>query len=95
QFLNIILRANPDGTVVKLGDIATADFGPQGYGFDTIYDGKPIGAFAIQTLPGANGLAVAKAVRAEMTKLQVGFPEGVTWSVPYDTTTFITISIQD
>ena len=95
QFLGIILRANADGTVVKLGDIATADFGPQGYGFDTLYDGKPIGAFAIQTLPGANGLAVAKAVRAEMAKLQVGFPEGVSWSVPYDTTTFITISIQD
>ena len=95
QFLDIILRANPDGTVVKLGDVATANFGPQGYGFDTTYDGKPIGAFAIQTLPGANGLTVAKAVRAEMAKLQVGFPQGVTWFVPYDTTTFITISIQD
>ncbi|TAN11329.1 MAG: multidrug efflux RND transporter permease subunit [Burkholderiaceae bacterium] len=95
QFLDIILRANPDGTVVKLGDVATADFGPQGYGFDTSYDGKPVGAFAIQTLPGANGLDVAKAVRAEMAKLQVGFPEGVSWFVPYDTTTFITISIED
>ncbi|OWT54193.1 multidrug efflux RND transporter permease subunit [Candidimonas nitroreducens] len=95
QFLGIILRANSDGTVVKLGDIATADFGPQSYGFDTLYDGKPVGAFAIQTLPGANGLAVAKAVRAEMAKLSVGFPEGVTWSVPYDTTTFINISIHD
>jgi multidrug efflux pump len=95
QFLDIILRANSDGTVVKLGDIATADFGPQSYGFDTLYDGKPVGAFAIQTLPGANGLAVAKAVRAEMAKLSVGFPEGVTWSVPYDTTTFINISIHD
>ncbi|MGH8118658.1 MAG: efflux RND transporter permease subunit, partial [Rhodanobacteraceae bacterium] len=95
QFLNIILRANPDGTVVKLGDVATANFGPQNYGFDTTYDGKPIGAFAIQTLPGANGLSVAKAVRAEMAKLAVGFPQGVTWFVPYDTTTFITISIRD
>ncbi|NYT78049.1 multidrug efflux RND transporter permease subunit [Alcaligenaceae bacterium] len=95
QFLDTILRANPNGTVVKLGDIATADFGPRNYGFDTIYDGKPIGAFAVQTLPGANGLAVAKAVRAEMTKLQAGFPEGVSWFVPYDTTTFIKISIQD
>ncbi|HWG10549.1 MAG TPA: multidrug efflux RND transporter permease subunit [Rhodanobacteraceae bacterium] len=95
QFLDIILRANPDGTVVKLGDVATANFGPQSYGFDTSYDGKPIGAFAIQTLPGANGLALAKAVRAEMARLAVGFPQGVTWFVPYDTTTFITISIQD
>ncbi|HEX7326293.1 MAG TPA: multidrug efflux RND transporter permease subunit [Rhodanobacteraceae bacterium] len=95
QFRNIILRSNPDGTVVKLGDVATVDFGPQGYGFNTTYDGKPIGAFAIQLLPGANALAVAKAVRAEMGRLQAGFPQGVTWFVPYDTTTFITISIQD
>jgi multidrug efflux pump len=95
QFLGIILRANPDGTVVKLGDVATANFGPQNYGFDTTYNGKPIGAFAIQALPGANALTVAKAVREEMAKLQVGFPEGVTWFIPYDTTTFVTISIQD
>lgn len=95
QFLNIILRANADGTVVKLGDVATASFGPVSYGFDTLYDGQPIGAFAIQTLPGANGLDVAKAVRAEMAKLQVGFPQGVSWFVPYDTTSFITTSIND
>jgi multidrug efflux pump len=95
QFENIILRANQDGTVVKLGDVATVGFGPQGYGFNTVYDGKPIGAFAIQLLPGANALAVAKAVRTEMGKLQAGFPQGVSWFVPYDTTTFITISIQD
>ena len=95
QFLGIILRANPDGTTVRLGDVATADFGPQNYGFDTTYDGRPVGAFAIQTLPGANGLAVAEAVRAEMRKLEVGFPEGVSWFIPYDTTTFIKISIKD
>ena len=95
EFLDIILRADAEGTTVKLGDVATAEFGPQNYGFDTAYDGKPIGAFAIQSLPGANGLAVAKAVRAEMAKLEVGFPEGVSWFVPYDTTTFITISIRD
>lgn len=95
EFLDIILRADADGTTVRLGDVATAEFGPQSHGFDTAYDGKPIGAFAIQSLPGANGLAVAKAVRAEMAKLEVGFPEGVSWFVPYDTTTFITISIRD
>ncbi|MGH8148089.1 MAG: efflux RND transporter permease subunit, partial [Rhodanobacteraceae bacterium] len=49
----------------------------------------------IQTLPGANALTVAKAVRAEMAQLQPGFPEGVSWFIPYNTTTFITISIRD
>lgn len=95
QFRDIILRANKDGTVVKLGDVAKVELGPQGYGFNNTFDGKPVGAFAIQSLPGANALTVAKAVRAEMDKLQAGFPEGVHWLVPYDTTTFISISIDE
>ncbi|MGH8192425.1 MAG: multidrug efflux RND transporter permease subunit [Rhodanobacteraceae bacterium] len=95
QFRNIILRANKDGTVVTLGEVAKVELGPQGYGFNTTYDGKPIAAFAIQSLPGANALTVAKAVRAEMAKLQAGLPQGVSWFVPYDTTTFIKISIEE
>lgn len=95
QFRKIILRANKDGTVVTLGDVATVELGPQSYGFNTTYDGRPIAAFAIQSLPGSNALAVAKAVRAEMARLQAGLPQGVTWFIPFDTTTFITISIQE
>jgi multidrug efflux pump len=95
QFENIILRANPDGTTVTLGDVARITFGPQGYGFDTQFDGKPIGAFAIQLLPGANALNVAKAVRSKMDELAPSFPPGVTWFSPYDSTAFVTISINE
>jgi multidrug efflux pump len=95
QFGNIILRANPDGTTVTLGDVARISFGPQGYGFDTQFDGKPIGAFAIQLLPGANALNVAKAVRSKMDELAPSFPPGVTWFSPYDSTAFVTISINE
>ncbi|WP_426689326.1 multidrug efflux RND transporter permease subunit [Rhodanobacter ginsengiterrae] len=95
QFADIILRANADGTTVKLGDVARISFGPGGYGFDTQYDGKPIGAFAIQLLPGANALNVATAVRGKMDELAPSFPQGVTWFSPYDSTAFVTISINE
>ena len=95
EFANIILRANPDGTVVRLGDVARISFGPQAYGFDTTWDGKPIGAFGIQLLPGANALNVVAAVRAKMNELAPSFPPGVTWFAPYDTTEFVHISIDE
>ncbi|HEX8778601.1 MAG TPA: efflux RND transporter permease subunit, partial [Rhodanobacter sp.] len=95
QFAAIILRANADGTTVKLGDVARISFGPGNYGFDTTWDGKPIGAFAIQLLPGANALDVATAVRAKMDQLAPSFPPGVSWFSPYDSTTFVRISIDE
>ncbi len=95
EFRNIILRANNDGTTVTLGDVARVDFGPGSYGFDSRADGRPIGAFAIQLLPGANALSVATAVRTRMDALAGSFPQGVTWSVPYDSTTFVKISIRE
>ncbi|MBO9718351.1 MAG: multidrug efflux RND transporter permease subunit [Pseudoxanthomonas sp.] len=95
QFEDIILRANSDGSTVRLRDVARVNFGPGSYGFDTKLDGKPIGAFAVQLLPGANALNVADAVRAKMDELQSTFPEGVTWVAPYDSTTFVKISIEE
>jgi multidrug efflux pump len=95
QFAAIILRANADGTVVTLGDVARISFGPNGYGFDTQWDGKPVGAFAIQLLPGANALDVATAVRGKMAELASTFPQGVSWFSPYDSTAFVTISINE
>jgi multidrug efflux pump len=95
QFENIILRANPDGTTVRLKDVARVRFGAFTYGFDTQWNGKPTGAFAIQLLPGANALQVAKLVQAKMDELQPSFPPGVTWFLPYDSTTFVKISIRE
>jgi multidrug efflux pump len=95
EFRAIILRANNDGTTVTLGDVARIEFGPGSYGFDTRTDGQPIGAFAIQLLPGANALSVANAVRARMDALAASFPQGVKWTIPYDSTTFVKISIKE
>ena len=95
QFENIILRANSDGTTVRLKDVARIAFGAQSYGFDTQYNGAPTGAFAIQLLPGANALNVASAVRAKMEELSPSFPPGVEWFSPYDSTTFVNISIKE
>ena len=95
QFAGIILRANPDGTTVTLGDVARISFGPGSYGFDTTWNGKPIGAFAIQLLPGANALNVATAVRGKMDEIAPSFPQGVSWFSPYDSTTFVNISINE
>ena len=95
QFRDILLRVNGDGTAVRLGDVATVELGPETYGFDTTWNNKPVAGFAIQLLPGANALAVAKAVRSQMDLLQTSFPQGVSWFVPYDSTTFVTISINE
>ncbi|NZA25548.1 multidrug efflux RND transporter permease subunit [Luteimonas sp. SJ-92] len=95
QFANIVLRADADGSTVRLGDVARVETGASGFGFDTRFNGRPTGAFAIQLLPGANALTVAEAVRARMDELQPGFPEGVNWFSPYDSTTFVRISIQE
>ena len=95
QFRDIILIANSDGTAVRLGDVARVSFGAQTSGLAPVYDGKPAGGLAIFLLPGANALSVANAVKAAMTALERDLPVGVSWSVPYDTTPFITASITD
>ncbi len=95
EFENTILRANADGSVVRLGDVAKVAFGASNYGFDTRYNGKPVAAFAIQLLPGANALDVSKAVRAKMDDLASSFPQGVSWFTPFDSTTFVNISIKE
>ncbi len=95
QFENIILRANTDGTTVRLKDVARVGIGATSYGFDTQWNGAPTGGFAVMLLPGANALNVAAAVRAKMDELQPSFPQGVSWFSPYDSTSFVRISIQE
>jgi multidrug efflux pump len=95
QFEDIVLRANSDGTTVRLKDVARVSMGPFSYGRETRIQHTPIAGFAVQLLPGANALAVADAVKARMGELQPSFPPGVSWFVPYDSTTFIKISIKE
>ena len=95
EFENIILRSDANGATVRLKDVARVAIGPTNYGFDTQWNGQPMGAFAIQLLPGANALNVAAAVEAKMNELQASFPQGVSWFVPYDSTSFVKISIEE
>ena len=95
QFNDIILLTNNNGTAVRLSDVARITFGAQTYGSSAVYNGKQAGGMGLFLLPGANALAVAKAVKAQMAELAKDLPDGVTWDVPYDTTPFITASITD
>jgi multidrug efflux pump len=93
QFREIIVRANPDGSTVRLGDVARVELGNDSYGRRLTVNGKESAGIAIQLASGANALAVANAVRARMAQLQPTFPRGVVWTVPFDTTPFITTSV--
>jgi multidrug efflux pump len=93
QFENIILRENNDGSAVKLKDVARVQLGPSNYGFTSAYNGKPAAGVAILLQPGANALGVAESVRERMDQLQSSMPAGVTWFTPFDSTTFVRISI--
>ncbi|HEX3378924.1 MAG TPA: multidrug efflux RND transporter permease subunit [Paraburkholderia sp.] len=93
QFREIIVRANPDGSTVRVGDVARVELGNDSYGNRLSVNGKASAGIAIQLASGANALAVANAVRQRMTELQPIFPRGVTWTVPFDTTPFITTSV--
>ncbi len=95
QFGDIILRANRDGTTVRLKDVARIQKGASAYGFDLKWSGTPAAGYAIQLAPGANALGVAEAVRARMDELQATFPQGVTWFSPYDSSTFVKISVEE
>ena len=95
EFGDIILRANSDGSNVRLKDVARIGLGAEAYGHDVHLEGEPIAGFAIQLAPEANALQVADAVRAKMDGLQRYFPAGVTWITPYDSTQFIRISIEE
>jgi len=93
QFREVIVRANPDGSTVRLGDVARVELGNDSYGNRLTVNGKASAGIAIQLASGANALAVARAVRQRMTELEPTFPRGMTWTVPFDTTPFITTSV--
>ncbi|HEX2254442.1 MAG TPA: multidrug efflux RND transporter permease subunit [Thermoanaerobaculia bacterium] len=93
QFASIILRANGDGSVIRLGDVARIELGAQTYLFNLELDGKPAAGMAVQLTPGANALAAAEAIKQRMAELERGFPSDIGWTVPFDTTLFIDASV--
>ncbi|MEN5302381.1 efflux RND transporter permease subunit [Pseudomonas sp. TWI628] len=94
EFAAIVLRANPDGSSVTVGDVARVEIGAQEYQYGTRLNGKPATAFSVQLAPGANAMETATLVRAKMKELSRYFPEGVRYDIPYDTSPFVKVSIQ-
>jgi multidrug efflux pump len=95
DFGNIVLRANPNGSTVRLRDVARIEIGGQTYGTSARLGGRPNAAISVQLSPTANALATAKAVRAKMAELSKFFPAGVRYDIPYDTSLFVKISIEE
>lgn len=94
-FGNIILRVDPDGSMLHLKDIATVDLGSSSYSTVSHVSGKEAGLIGIQQLPGANALEVAKKVQAKLDDLAEYFPEGVHYEVIMNTTDYVTASIDE
>ncbi len=95
QFEQIIVRANPDGSTVRLGDVARVELGSKDYEFNGRYNGKPATLVGIFLSPGANALDVAKSSNKLLAQLGERFPEGLAYSVPFDTTRFVEVSIRE
>tara|TARA_A100001391_G_scaffold205457_1_gene206700 strand:- start:3984 stop:7112 length:3129 start_codon:yes stop_codon:yes gene_type:complete len=94
EFTQVVLKANSDGSNVKIGDVARVELGAQTFSFNVREDAKTATGVAIQLAPGANAVATAQGVRDRMEELSRALPDGMSWSVPFDTSPFVTISIQ-
>ncbi|MFW7357528.1 MAG: multidrug efflux RND transporter permease subunit [Brucella sp.] len=94
EFGAIVLRAQSDGSTVRLHDVARIEVGAESYNTSVRINGKPASGAAIELASGGNALEVATAIRARMQELQPTFPQDIEWSIPYDTTPFVSISIE-
>lgn len=94
EFGSIVLRANPDGSSVRLRDVARIEIGAESYSFSTQISGKPAAALAVQLSPTGNAMETATAVKDKMAELSRFFPAGLEYVVPYDTSPFVAVSIQ-
>ncbi len=95
EFGNIILKTNQDNAVLRLKDVARIELGSQDYSVSSKFNGEEAVAFAIYLQSGANALEVSKQVRETMQRLSQNFPDGITYSIPYDTTIFVNVSINE
>lgn len=95
DFRQIVLRAETDGGLVLLGDVAEVEIGAERYNFETRFNGITAAGFAVSLATGANALDTATAVRERMEEFSSVFPEGMEYQIPYDTTPFVRISIEE
>ena len=95
EFEDMIVRALPNGSMIRLRDVARVELGAQSYDLEGRYKGKPTALLVTFLAPGFNALDTVKAIRKEMDDLAKTFPPGVSYSAPYDTTRFIEVSIEE
>src|SRR4051812_19969333 len=94
EFGNIVLRANQDGSSVRLRDVARLELGAQTYATSARLNGQPSTGIGVQLAPSGNALETAEAIKTRMAALSKYFPQGVKYSIPYDSSRFIKISIR-
>lgn len=95
QFEEIVLRANPDGSLIRLRDVARISLEAQSYNTESGINGGDAAVLGIYMLPGANAMEVAKLVKEEMEEISKNFPEGLNYEIPFDMTTYISESIHE
>ncbi len=94
EFSEIVLRANPNGSVVHLGDVARVEMGREEYRFSSRLNGQPAAAAAVQLTSDANAIATATAVKQRLEELSALFPQDMEYSIPYDTSIFVDVAIK-
>ena len=95
EFAAIPLRANPDGSVIRIKDVGRTQLGTESYDIESYYNGKPASAMGIRQAAGANALETADNVKAKMEEMSHFFPPGMKVIYPYDTTPFIRVAITE
>ncbi|OSP54049.1 efflux RND transporter permease subunit [Pseudoruegeria sp. SK021] len=95
EFGNIVIRAGTSGAIVRMRDVARVELGASSYSASGRYSGKPASVLAVYQAPGANSLAVADLVMAELERLSLSFPDDVDYVVPFDTTDFVETALDD
>jgi hydrophobe/amphiphile efflux-1 (HAE1) family protein len=95
EFENIVVRTNPDGSVLRLRDVARVELGAANLDRETRLNGGPASAVAIYQAPGANAISTLKAIRDRIGELEKRFPEDLAWKVTYDPTAFVTATIEE
>jgi hydrophobe/amphiphile efflux-1 (HAE1) family protein len=95
DFDNIVVRTNPDGSVLRLKDVARVELGAANLDRETRLNGKPAAALAIYQTPGANALSTMKSIQTQIADLAKSFPEDLEWKVTYDPTTFVKATVHE
>ncbi len=94
EFGQVVLRANEDGSLVRLADVARLELGKESYNISSRLNGTPTVGGAIQLSPGANAIQTATLVKQRLAELSAFFPEDMQYSVPYDTSRFVDVAIE-